>query len=154
MTERGSVGLQPGDFITGRSKLCGRPGQHHEISRQGGRLQRRRGLLLCYLLIVFLVGFPVMLAELVHQPGHPEDGGGPSALLDPRWRFAGIHRHRHLFIILSYCCEVGAETSVEIYAMAPTSAPGLAPMPATSPPSVPRPVGPCCRGLGFWCCAS
>ena len=48
--------------------------------------------LLCYLLIVFLVGFPVMLAELSIGRATQKNVVGAFRTLNPRWRFAEIGR--------------------------------------------------------------
>ena len=63
--------------------------------------------LLCYLLIVFLVGFPVMLAELSIGRATQKNVVGAFRTLNPRWRFAGYIGIVTLFVILSYYCVVG-----------------------------------------------
>ena len=116
------MGLQLG-LHPGRSRLCGGPGQHLEISRQGRALRRRR-FLLCYLLIVFLVGFPVMLAELSIGRATQKNVVGAFRTLNPRWRFAGYIGIVTLFVILSYYCVVGA---------------GCSSMSRSTPPALPTP---------------
>ena len=103
--------------------------------------------LLCYLLIVFLVGFPVMLAELSIGRATQKNVVGAFRTLNSRWRFAGYIG----IVILSYYCVVGAGCSSMSRSTppVPTSAPGRAPMPTTSPPSVPVRWSPLLWGLGF-----
>ena len=74
--------------------------------------------LLCYLLIVFLVGFPVMLAELSIGRATQKNVVGAFRTLNPRWRFAGYIGIVTLFVILSYYCVVGGWVLkyVQIYA--------------------------------------
>ena len=117
-----------------------------------GRLRRRR-FLLCYLLIVFLVGFPVMLAELSIGRATQKNVVGAFRTLNPRWRFAGYIGIVTLFVILSYYCVVGAGCSSMSRSTppAPTSARAgryadyfSALVPVRWSPAV---------GLGFWCCA-
>ena len=55
--------------------------------------------LLCYLLIVFLVGFPVMLAELSIGRATQKNVVGAFRTLNPRWRFAGYIGIVTLFVI-------------------------------------------------------
>lgn len=113
--------------------------------------------LLCYLLIVFLVGFPVMLAELSIGRATQKNVVGAFRTLNPRWRFAGYIGIVTLFVILSYYCVVGGWVLkyVQIYAAGAHfgAGPGR-PMPTTSPPSVPVRWSPCCGAWAFWCCAS
>lgn len=77
--------------------------------------------LLCYLLIVFLVGFPVMLAELSIGRATQKNVVGAFRTLNPRWRFAGYIGIVTLFVILSYYCVVGGWVLkyVQIYAARP-----------------------------------
>lgn len=87
------MGLQPG-LHPGRSRLCGGPGQHLEISRQGGRLRRRR---LPAVLSADRVpgGLSGHAGGAVHRPGHPEECGGGLPHSEPPVAVRGIHRHRH-----------------------------------------------------------
>ncbi|MFQ7855860.1 MAG: hypothetical protein ACLRIS_12715 [Flavonifractor plautii] len=68
--------------------------------------------LLCYLLIVFLVGFPVMLAELSIGRATQKNVVGAFRTLNSRWRFAGYIGIVTLFVILSYYCVVGLGAQV------------------------------------------
>ena len=63
--------------------------------------------LLCYLLIVFLVGFPVMLAELSIGRATQKNVVGAFRTLNSRWRFAGYIG----IVILSYYCVVAVRLS-------------------------------------------
>ena len=65
------------------------------------------GFLLCYILIVALVGFPVMLAELSIGRAARKNMVGAFQVLNPKWRFAGWIGVITLFVILSYYCIVG-----------------------------------------------
>lgn len=65
------------------------------------------GFLLCYLLIVLFVGFPVMLAELSIGRAAQQNMVGAFRKLAPKWRFAGWLGVVTLFVILSYYCVVG-----------------------------------------------
>lgn len=65
------------------------------------------GFLLCYILIVALVGFPVMLAELSIGRATQRNMVGAFKVLGPKWRFAGWLGVITLFVILSYYCIVG-----------------------------------------------
>lgn len=65
------------------------------------------GFLLCYILIVALVGFPVMLAELSIGRSAQKNMVGAFQVLNPKWRFAGGLGVVTLFVILSYYCIVG-----------------------------------------------
>lgn len=63
--------------------------------------------LLCYLIIVFLVGLPVMLAELSIGRNTQKNVIGAFHQLDRRWTFAGVIGVITLFVIMSYYSVVG-----------------------------------------------
>ena len=65
------------------------------------------GFLLCYILIIVLVGFPVMLAELSIGRSTQSNIVGAFKKLNPKWRFCGWIGFITLFVILSYYCVVG-----------------------------------------------
>lgn len=63
--------------------------------------------LICYILIVALIGFPVMLAELSIGRSTQKNVVGAFRQLDKRWSFAGGIGVVTLFVILSYYAVVG-----------------------------------------------
>lgn len=63
--------------------------------------------ILCYILIVALVGFPVMLAELSLGRATQKNAVGAFRKLNRRWTFAGCIGIVTLFVILSYYTVVG-----------------------------------------------
>ena len=63
--------------------------------------------LLSYILIVALIGFPVMLAELSIGRATQKNVVGALRRLDRRWTFAGVLGVITLFIIMSYYSIVG-----------------------------------------------
>lgn len=63
--------------------------------------------ILCYILIVVLVGFPVMLAELSIGRTAQKNAVGAFRALNRRWAFVGWIGQVALFIIMSYYCVVG-----------------------------------------------
>ena len=62
---------------------------------------------LCYILIVVLVGFPVMLAEISIGRSTQKNVVGAFRKLNRRWTFLGGIGVLTLFVILSYYCIVG-----------------------------------------------
>lgn len=58
--------------------------------------------LICYALIVLLVGFPVMLAELSIGRSTQKNVVGAFRRLNPGWSFAGGIGVLTLFVIMSY----------------------------------------------------
>ena len=112
--------------------------------------------LLCYLLIVFLVGFPVMLAELSIGRATQKNVVGAFRTLNPRWRFAGYIGIVTLFVILSYYCVVGGWVLkyVQIYAAGAHFGAGPGAYADYFSAFSARPVEPCCGAWAFWCCAS
>lgn len=63
--------------------------------------------ILCYVLIVALVGFPVMLAEISIGRNTQKNVVGAFRRLNRRWTFLGGIGVITLFVILSYYCVVG-----------------------------------------------
>lgn len=63
--------------------------------------------LICYILIVALIGFPVMLAELSIGRSTQKNVVGAFRQLNPRWSFAGGIGVLTLFVIMSYYAVVG-----------------------------------------------
>lgn len=63
--------------------------------------------ILCYILIVLLIGFPVMLAELSIGRKTQKNVLGAFRQLDRRWTFAGVIGVITLFVIMSYYSVVG-----------------------------------------------
>lgn len=63
--------------------------------------------LLCYILIVFLIGLPVMLAELSIGRGTQKNVVGAFHSLNKRWTFCGGIGVLTLFVIMSYYSIVG-----------------------------------------------
>lgn len=63
--------------------------------------------LICYILIVALIGFPVMLAELSIGRNTQKNVVGAFRQLDRRWSFAGGIGVITLFVIMSYYSVVG-----------------------------------------------
>ncbi len=63
--------------------------------------------ILCYVLIVALVGFPVMLAEISIGRSTQKNVVGAFRKLNRRWTFLGGIGVITLFVILSYYCIVG-----------------------------------------------
>lgn len=63
--------------------------------------------LLCYVLIVLLVGFPVMLAELAIGRKTQKNMVGAFRQLNKKWSFAGVVGLVTLFVIMSYYSVVG-----------------------------------------------
>lgn len=63
--------------------------------------------LLCYVLIVALIGFPVMLAELSIGRKTQKNMVGAFRKLNKRWSFAGVIGLVTLFVIMSYYSVVG-----------------------------------------------
>ena len=113
--------------------------------------------LLCYLLIVFLVGFPVMLAELSIGRATQKNVVGAFRTLNPRWRFAGYIGIVTLFVILSYYCVVGGWVLkyVQIYAAGAHFGAGPGAYADYFSTFSARPVEPLLWGpWAFWCCAS
>ena len=107
--------------------------------------------LLCYLLIVFLVGFPVMLAELSIGRATQKNVVGAFRTLNPRWRFAGYIGIVTLFVILSYYCVVGGWVLkyVQIYAAGAHFGAGPGAYADYFSTFSARPVEPLLWGLGF-----
>ena len=107
--------------------------------------------LLCYLLIVFLVGFPVMLAELSIGRATQKNVVGAFRTLNPRWRFAGYIGIVTLFVILSYYCVVGGWVLkyVQIYAAGAHFGAGPGAYADYFSAFSARPVEPLLWGLGF-----
>lgn len=103
--------------------------------------------LLCYLLIVFLVGFPVMLAELSIGRATQKNVVGAFRTLNPRWRFAGYIG----IVILSYYCVVGGWVLkyVQIYAAGAHFGAGPGTYADYFSTFSARPVEPLLWGLGF-----
>lgn len=103
--------------------------------------------LLCYLLIVFLVGFPVMLAELSIGRATQKNVVGAFRTLNPRWRFAGYIG----IVILSYYCVVGGWVLkyVQIYAAGAHFGAGPGAYADYFSTFSARPVEPLLWGLGF-----
>lgn len=65
------------------------------------------GFLLCYILIIVLIGFPIMLAELSIGRATQKNIVGAFKRLNPKWSFSGWIGLITLFVILSYYCVVG-----------------------------------------------
>ena len=63
--------------------------------------------ILCYILIVILVGFPVMLAELSIGRSTQKNAVGAFRALNGKWAFVGWIGQIALFVIMSYYCIVG-----------------------------------------------
>ena len=63
--------------------------------------------LICYILIVALIGFPVMLAELAIGRATQKNVVGAFRQLNRKWAFAGGIGVVTLFVIMSYYCIVG-----------------------------------------------
>lgn len=107
--------------------------------------------LLCYLLIVFLVGFPVMLAELSIGRATQKNVVGAFRTLNPRWRFAGYIGIVTLFVILSYYCVVGGWVLkyVQIYAAGAHFGAGPGAYADYFSAFSAKPVEPLLWGLGF-----
>lgn len=63
--------------------------------------------LLCYVLIVAFVGFPVMLAELSIGRKTQKNMVGAFGSLNKKWKFAGVIGLVTLFVIMSYYSIVG-----------------------------------------------
>lgn len=107
--------------------------------------------LLCYLLIVFLVGFPVMLAELSIGRATQKNVVGAFRTLNPRWRFAGYIGIVTLFVILSYYSVVGGWVLkyVQIYAAGAHFGAGPGAYADYFSTFSARPVEPLLWGLGF-----
>lgn len=63
--------------------------------------------ILIYIIIVAVIGFPVMLAELAIGRGTQKNMVGAFRTLDKRWTFAGKIGIVTLFVIMSYYCVVG-----------------------------------------------
>ena len=107
--------------------------------------------LLCYLLIVFLVGFPVMLAELSIGRATQKNVVGAFRTPNPRWRFAGYIGIVTLFVILSYYCVVGGWVLkyVQIYAAGAHFGAGPGAYADYFSAFSARPVEPLLWGLGF-----
>ena len=103
--------------------------------------------LLCYLLIVFLVGFPVMLAELSIGRATQKNVVGAFRTLNSRWRFAGYIG----IVILSYYCVVGGWVLkyVQIYAAGAHFGAGPGAYADYFSTFSARPVEPLLWGLGF-----
>ena len=103
--------------------------------------------LLCYLLIVFLVGFPVMLAELSIGRATQKNVVGAFRTLNSRWRFAGYIG----IVILSYYCVVGGGVLkyVQIYAAGAHFGAGPGAYADYFSTFSARPVEPLLWGLGF-----
>ena len=103
--------------------------------------------LLCYLLIVFLVGFPVMLAELSIGRATQKNVVGAFRTLNSRWRFAGYIG----IVILSYYCVLGGWVLkyVQIYAAGAHFGAGPGAYADYFSTLSARPVEPLLWGLGF-----
>ena len=65
------------------------------------------GFILCYILIVLLIGFPIMLAELSIGRATQKNSVGAFRSLNKRWAFVGWIGQIALFVIMSYYCVVG-----------------------------------------------
>lgn len=65
------------------------------------------GFILCYILIVVLIGFPIMLAELSIGRATQKNSVGAFRSLNKRWAFVGWIGQIALFVIMSYYCVVG-----------------------------------------------
>lgn len=63
--------------------------------------------ILCYIAIVVLIGFPVMLAELSIGRAAQKNAVGAFRSLNRKWAFAGWIGQITLFVIMSYYCIVG-----------------------------------------------
>ena len=63
--------------------------------------------ILCYVLIVILIGFPVMLAELSIGRSTQKNAVGAFRALNKKWAFVGWIGQIALFVIMSYYCIVG-----------------------------------------------
>lgn len=72
--------------------------------------------LLCYVVIVALIGFPVMLAELSIGRATQKNVVGAFHELDKKWTFAGGIGVVTLFVIMSYYCIVGGWVMKYIFA--------------------------------------
>lgn len=65
------------------------------------------GFILCYILIVLLIGFPIMLAELSIGRATQKNSVGAFRSLNKHWAFVGWIGQIALFVIMSYYCVVG-----------------------------------------------
>ena len=107
--------------------------------------------ILCYLVIVALIGLPVMLAELSIGRTAQKNVVGAFRRLDRRWSFAGGIGVITLFVIMSYYSVVGGWVLkyVWVYLTGADFGPGAAPYSAFFAAFITRPVEPLVWGAAF-----
>lgn len=105
--------------------------------------------ILCYILIVVLIGFPVMLAELSIGRATQKNAVGAFRALNKKWSFIGWIGQIALFVIMSYYCIVGGWVLKYIGAYAVDPVFGTVPYQDYFVEFISKPVEPLLWGLLF-----
>lgn len=107
--------------------------------------------ILCYVLIVALVGFPVMLAEISIGRNTQKNVVGAFRRLNRRWTFLGGIGVITLFVILSYYCVVGGWVLkyIQVYLMGADFGTGATPYQDYFVNFISKPVEPLLWGAVF-----
>lgn len=105
--------------------------------------------ILCYVLIVVLIGFPVMLAELSIGRSTQKNAVGAFRALNRKWAFVGWIGQIALFVIMSYYCIVGGWVLKYIVAYGTDQSFGTIPYQDYFVNFISQPVEPLIWGLVF-----